>query len=286
MFKSAAQWAAAAEVEAGDGLGLRFRRKFRRGLLRFTDPDVTYWLAGRPLLMPLSHELPRYRRIHPSYDQPLSHVARAVVDLQGQPVLVIDVGANVGDSAVLLVEAGARGVLCVEGLDGYLRLLRLNTTAMAEVVVAATFVTEDAAVLGGNPARGTAVLSASPAGAPSTTFDDLLAQYPDFAAAHLLKIDTDGWDLAILKSAASWLKTALPVLFFEHDPVLQAAQGYTASDVWQLLTDVGYRRIHVWSNTGVPLWRGALADAPTAVEDRLRDFPYLDVMAAVRDPLE
>jgi FkbM family methyltransferase len=280
-----AQWASEAESLPGDSRSLRLRRRLRWALLRFGDPPVTYRLGSHSLRIPLSHEMPGYRRVHPTYDSPLGVLAAALVGSAESPIRAIDVGANVGDSAVVLIDAGVDAVLCVEGLDTYLEFLRVNVAGLPQVVIAPIFVTERVEALSGSAARGTAVLSPTPDGAKSSTFADLLAQYPNFAGAELLKIDTDGWDLAIIKSASEWLSKSKATVFFEYDPVLEANQGYDASEVWQLFGRLGYPLARMWSNTGIELWAGTLVGAPAAVEDALKSYPYVDVMVGFTDPL-
>jgi FkbM family methyltransferase len=279
------QWVADAESIPGDGPLLRFRRKLRWVILRVGDPAVQYQLARHRLWIPLSHEMPGYRRVHPTYDSPLAVLASAFVKAAERPVRAIDIGGNVGDSAVVLADAGVKSVLCVEGLETYLRLLRINVGDLPEVVIAPVFVTEYVANLGGHAARGTAVVSPAAGGTTSCTFSDLLRDYPEFVEAQLVKIDTDGWDLAVLRSAANWLEQSRATVFFEYDPALEADQGYVASEVWSLLSGIGYPLARIWSNTGLELWAGPMAEASAVVDAVLASHTYVDVMVGFSDPL-
>lgn len=276
-----AQWVGRAEWTPGESMQLRVRRRLRRLVLRVADPVVRYPAPGGELRLPLSHEMPRYRRLHPTYDLPLEEIATVIRARVDTTFRVIDVGGNVGDSALALLANGVDAVLCVEGVERYLRLLHDNVGRLgARVAVAPYFVTEKAQSMKSHVARGTATVTPSgPAGMASITFTDLLIRHPAFADAQLLKIDTDGWDQAVLRSASDWLKERQPAVFFEHDPMLQQNQGYDAAAVWTLLDGLGYRSAQLWSNTGLTLWQGDLNSAVASAEGYLTQYPYLDVLA-------
>jgi hypothetical protein len=105
------QWVASAEWTSGESMQLRTRRRLRRIVLRVADPVVRYPASGGELRLPLSHEMPAYRRLYPAYDRPLEEVAAAMRADIRSPFRVIDVGGNVGDSAIALVASGVDAVL-------------------------------------------------------------------------------------------------------------------------------------------------------------------------------
>ena len=92
----------------------------RRVLVRLGDPTVRYRIGSVELELPLSHELPFYRHDHPSYDRQLGAIAAAL----GGPV--VDVGANVGDTAAAIREESGVPILCVEGDPTFFDLLERN----------------------------------------------------------------------------------------------------------------------------------------------------------------
>jgi hypothetical protein len=49
----------------------------------------------------------------------------------------------------------------------------------------------------------------------------VLLRKPILVNSKMLKIDTDGFDTLILKSAVDFLKRAKPIIFFEYDPFLE-----------------------------------------------------------------
>src|ERR1700761_3190135 len=85
----------------------------------FANRTVVRDVQGVRLAMPWSHRLPDYARLFPSYRQNVVNLAAGLGEID-KPLGVIDIGANIGDSAMqILAKVDAR-VLCVEGDPAYL----------------------------------------------------------------------------------------------------------------------------------------------------------------------
>jgi hypothetical protein len=82
------------------------------------------------------------------------------------------------------------------------------------------------------------------------SFEQILAEHPDFEGSRLLKIDTDGMDIAILREAYNWVSRQKPVIFFEYDPDLQRVHHADGPGMLRALRDVGYSRVLVYENIG------------------------------------
>jgi FkbM family methyltransferase len=231
----------------------------RRALVRLGDPLVEWPVAGLELAMPLSHELPFYRHDHPLYDRPLGLVAAEV----GGPV--VDVGANVGDTAAEIRSRTDAPILCVEGDDRFFALLARNASRIGGLELEHAFVdAPETAVVERH--RGTARLRGPRGGEPqshqalrSKSLPRILEEHPRFAEPALLKLDTDGMDVPIVLANLELLARIRPVLFFEYDPHLGATP-----DVFGRLREIGYRRMDVYENTGELAQR---VDLPGAIHD-------------------
>jgi hypothetical protein len=91
----------------------------------FGNRRVMRDVQGVSLAMPWSHRLPDYARLVPTYGQNLVNLAVGLGEVD-KPLGVIDVGANIGDSAAqILAKADAR-VICVEADPEYLPYLERN----------------------------------------------------------------------------------------------------------------------------------------------------------------
>jgi len=246
-------------ILAGDPTTLAGRARLkgaiqaRRLLVRLGDPTVRYRIGTVELELPLSHELPFYRHDHPRYDRQLGAIAAEL----GGPV--VDVGANVGDSAAAIRAESAVPILCIEGDPGFYALLERNARKIGGVEL------EHALVEG--PARGrihrgagTAHVVQGDDALPAKPLAQILDEHPAFARPALLKIDTDGMDVPIVLANLSLLERLRPVLFFEYDPHLGASP-----EVFERLRERGYATADWYENTGEHVAR---VDLPAHLHER------------------
>ncbi len=217
-------------------------------------PNATRMVAvgSSRLELPLTHELPVYQKYFPFYDTVIVRLARAVVSAHPQ-TRGIDVGANVGDTLALMHQGTPLPVLCIEGDPKFFALLERNARLFPGTVVDQTFLGEKSAGINVAVATagGTCELRAK---SDSTymleTLDAVLERHSEFADAKFLKIDTDGFDGAVIRGAQEFLNRASPVLFFEYVPDLLARNGDDGLSIFNFLRDLGYSRILVYSNFG------------------------------------
>jgi len=216
-----------------------------RLLVSAGDPLVRWSIDGIELLLPLSHELPFYRHDHPLYDRAIGRIAAEA----GGPV--VDVGANVDDTAAVIRSRTDAPILCVEGDGRFFALLGRNAPQLQPVELEHAFV--EAPAWGRvQRGRGTARVVGVSGSEPQTQtalrtkpLAQILEEHPSFAEPALVKLDTDGFDVPIVLANLQLLARTRPVLFFEYDPHLGATP-----DVFERLRDIGYRRMDVYENTG------------------------------------
>lgn len=223
--------------------------------LRFDDPPTKMHWCQRQILAPLSHELSRYRAFFPFYNTNLGRVANAMVRVSTKPLYAIDVGANIGDTGLLLLDSGVSAVLCVEGSPHFFRYLRANTTDERGITIAKALVAYE-----GGPrrvilkeSRGTARMEAADGqdGLATCTLDEAVAGYGLNRTVHLLKIDTDGYDARILLHNSRFIELHRPVIFAEADVTFDAENDSEAiKKSLEMLFGLGYRHFLVFRNTG------------------------------------
>jgi len=244
---------------------LRANAPWRRALPNRT---VRRRVQGVDLYLPWSHRLPDYARARPEYGQNLVQLAGLLGDrLHGAPLRVLDVGANVGDSALQILARTDARVLCVEGDPYWIGYLNRNVGGEPRVTVAEVFLDHPGSSWSGAaPVRthGTTRFvedAAAATGVETVPVTVLRERHPEFAALRLVKSDTDGLDTALVPAIASAWADCGPVLFFEFDPRLTEAAGFAdPSAVWDSLAALGYARAAAWDNGGAPLGQFDLAD--------------------------
>ena len=261
----------------------------RRALVAVSDPIVGYDLLGHDLRLRLSHELPLYRSEFPGYSDNLRRVAAAVYAKRPGTVAV-DVGANIGDSVAFLRTAGYERIVAVEPAPEFASLLRENTRGLYGVVIEEVMLAAAVGELNGElvTREGTGRLVRGSATVPTTTVDIIVGAHVDLGAVSLIKTDTDGLDLEIIRGAESTLASH-PAVFFEHDPKRFSLDATTCADFFAWLVEQGYGPTLVYDRFGTLVAATNLAESQTVEEldhyARTTDTPYyyFDIAVFGRD---
>jgi FkbM family methyltransferase len=212
-------------------------------------PILVWNMPGRPGEQP-------YR------ESGLVHISRAL-RLAGKKGVAIDIGANIGDSMIIIAGNSGLPVHCVEASDFFFAYLKDNIDRhfLGQATPEQGFVT---AKDGGLPMGlvhwgGTA----KPSSAPFTehcgalSIRQLLSRFAEVA---LLKVDTDGYDLEIILGAfeagAEGIreKRRFPIYFelefsaSETDLVRKMCQSAVA--FFQRMSELGYETGFFWDDLG------------------------------------
>lgn len=241
-------------------------RAARQAAVRARDPLVPYRHAGFTLWLPLSHQLPYYRLWFPEYDLALGRLAAAVAALHPAGS-VVDIGANVGDSAAVIRSGCSLPLLCIEGDSRFFALLQRNAEALGPGVRLLQALVGDGAAsaqVSLSSSLGTARLV--PGGEARLESLEAILERERLANPVLVKIDTDGYDCRIVAANLALFARHHPTLFFEYDPAFYP-EDFDALGFFRGLAQAGYDRLLVYENTGDFLLSLSLSD-----EDALRDL--------------
>jgi FkbM family methyltransferase len=237
----------------------------------FGNRTVKRTVQGVELYMPWSHVLPDYARARPTYGQNLVELAAALAarELPGSgPLRMLDIGANIGDSALQILNRIDARVLCVEADPYWLRFLHLNADPEERIAIEEVLLVADDDEGGSVKAvRGIGTTTFEPTADTDGSVGRLSVgalreRHLDFAELRLIKSDTDGFDPGLVPATARAWRSSGPVLFFEFDPRL--ARGVGNDDphgLWRELAVLGYDRLAIWDNTGDPLGQLGLGQA-------------------------
>lgn len=228
------------------------------------DQPVVATVYGQRLAMPARHPLPVTMAIVPQYNRPLGLAVEAITCLstgKSHPV-VIDVGANIGDTIAIMEQRvpGRWLYLCIEPDRANAEFCIANHAGNHRVQVEQLFIGEDEGAVvwlqddgRANPStkRETQLHDPSQLDAGKLVRLDTAAN--SFAENHgidLIKVDTEGYDFHVLRSGEQLLKKYQPALYFELFPKLLTE---TADSVWagfDFLAAVGYRYFVFFTNQG------------------------------------
>lgn len=253
-----------------DHIKLRVAERLLRVARAMGDPLVSYPVAGFPLLFPLSHRQPWTVRAYSEHSQNLGRIA-AHLARHYPAFAAIDIGANVGDTVAILRHAATFPILAVEGTRDYFEILQLNAATLSDVELAHAFIGTSSTTVQGDVVRreGTAAIRVDNGATDRVAIQslpDLLRDHPRFAAAKLLKIDTDGFDGWILRGARAFLEPARPVVFFEYEPLRLAEQGDDGLSLFPYLADLGYDDVMLYDDLGVFMFACTVGDARTLTQ--------------------
>lgn len=232
--------------------GLPYKFLFKlRGLLLSINPnaEVLYRYKNYWLTFPFSHDYPLNKKFLKQYSENLGVVA-AIVKQKYANATMIDVGANIGDSAAIIQSYVPVPILCIEGNPKFIPMLTKNAAGLSEITIEQCFVGDQNETVVPVNTGGTARLETSVNGIEVKTMQQILAKHSSFAAAKLLKIDTDGFDNKIIRASADLLARAKPVLFFEYDPFFLKKQQEDPSAVFEVLHSLEYNRLILFDNLG------------------------------------
>jgi len=237
----------------------RIKWKIINKILKYNDPVVNVYIGQRKMKMLLSQKTPLYYAIFPYYDKALPRICKLLQKID-EKLIIIDVGANIGDTASLIAEKVSNAsILCIEGNDVFLPFLYhnikfiQNSSILVEPKYCVDVLTSNKFSIETN--MGTANLSASGDAEIENidTLDNMLNNNSIFKHANLLKIDTDGFEIMVLLGAKELLKQTHPMIFFEFTPAAYVARNQDPFYLIHLLESNGYNKALFYDNFGVPV---------------------------------
>ncbi|HTS43694.1 MAG TPA: FkbM family methyltransferase [Puia sp.] len=202
------------------------------------DP-VRIKIHGYHCIMPMNYTYWITARLYKNYNNPLVEAVYQAYKLKGGKVNVVDIGAAIGDTALLLM-ANCREMInwirCVEGDKEFYRYLTENTGHIKEIrrdlqelSSSRELIKSLVKIHGGTASsQGESKTSALP-------FDDLFIENID-----IIKIDCDGYDGKILVGAIETIKKYKPIIVFEWYPELYKKVAHDDRMPDRIVKDFGY----------------------------------------------
>jgi FkbM family methyltransferase len=228
------------------------KRRLNKLVTKVYDPLVDIKIGNQTIKIPMSHQLREIMDLYPEYNFNLPRIIKYITDSKKQAVNVIDIGANIGDTVAFIRNFSDVPVLCIDGEEKYVQILRKNVAQYKNISICQTLVgaenTEANVKL--KVEKGTAYLEKAKQATTIRTLENILEEFPEFKNAGVLKSDTDGFDTIILRSCEQFLKTVHPVIFFEFDPYLIKRNNDDPVDFISYLKNCGYRYFMFYVNNG------------------------------------
>ena len=254
---------------------------------------VTYKIGKLEIMLPKHHLLPWNQKIYRLYDRFLPILVKHL-DPENT---IIDVGANVGDSAASIIQNCSNKVICIEPSDEFFTYLKKNIELINsnqhsgnnEVVLKKYLVGTNSFSGVLEHKDGTAQLipnSVNQDGDTHTPLDDLV----DLTTGiELVKVDTDGFDFDVLMSSEKILKDSEPILFWEND-IRNSEQNQGYMKLYKFLSEIGYSYLSIFDNFGNLLLEDSDFDTLRKINRYIagqytgtqQTFFYTDVLATTK----
>ncbi len=198
---------------------IRFLRKRLNRRRERTEQD--HRIGKFDITLSAGHMLPVYQRDNPQYDRFLPCLVK---ELPGG--MVVDVGANVGDTIASLVDQNPDlSYIAIEADDAYFGYLQRNLAKIKETspktqitpIMALVGKTVKVGALQGDKGTAKAVLSDAEdqdTAIQTRTLDDIV-QAEHGTDLALIKSDVDGFDFDVINSASGSIDAQGPLLYFE-----------------------------------------------------------------------
>lgn len=237
------------------------------------------------------HPIEEYLQKHEYYSRNLPRIAKYIEDKYTE-YSIIDIGANIGDTIALLrSEKVNQQIYCIEGDSEYYELLTQNAGLFSQVELYKYFLGEETtkASFEIDKSEGTAKLNTISSNSIELKKLDDIVQKHQLKNVKLLKIDTDGFDLKILRGGMNLIIEQKPILFFEFDAVFLKEQDDFGPTIFKRLGEIGYSDALFYDNYGRLVLPVKVEDNDTIEHlyryssNRKGAFEYYDVCVFHRD---
>ncbi len=167
---------------------------------------------------------------------------------------VIDIGANIGDTICLIKTDGDVPVLAIEGDSSILKLLKKNILQFNEIQIVDQFLSdnvEDIVVSTEKESHNmTLVPTKNGQIVKFTTIDSLFVNRIITENHKIIKVDTEGFDLKILRGGLQYLKTVNPIIYFEYNLHCLLNIEKNPENFIEELVKIGYCKFLIYESDG------------------------------------
>lgn len=267
---------------------MNFLQRLHRKIRMIFRLPLKYKINGVKLWLPPEHLLPFYQAKFPLYDRFLPFLA---YELPAKSI-VIDVGANVGDTSVPLFDANPSLIfMCIEPDDYYFKFLCKNTANKGgSFVLRKSLIgtkSESFTLKGG---RGTKTAKSNVEGSMRHESLDSLVKVSNSDEISLIKTDTDGWDHDVILSGQITIKRFKPLIFSEFQ-LVNPSSIHNYIKAIGMLREVGYDQAFIFKNVGQYYGSKNLLELESflsqqAVDSlRYKEADYFDILFSDRNHL-
>lgn len=213
------------------------------------EEDIEYSIGKYRINIPHNHPLPQYQKSNRLYDRFLPVLVKNL----NSDRIIIDVGANVGDTTIAMIQNCKNPIYSIEPSDFFYSYLEKNikkllSSEKKRVKCINKFI-------GTGYFNGQFLHSGGTARVTTLSNSDVIiyktldSVIEDVSDVELIKVDTDGYDFDVLKSSENILIKSEPILYWENQ-MFEEFQILGFNDLYIKLQNIGYKYIYIFDNFG------------------------------------
>lgn len=166
---------------------------------------------------------------------------------------IIDIGANIGDTAAIIATYSKSKLILVEGSNYFFNILTKNLTEISnEIILHNAFVFDGSSINGTlHHWGGTSYFDENNNKDAKTQHTVKLCDIADDKSS-FIKIDTDGYDFKILLNSIEWLSQYTPAILFENS-IRNIEDFNNSQELIKKLYAIGYQSFVIWDDAGYHL---------------------------------
>jgi len=165
---------------------------------------------------------------------------------------IVDIGANIGDTAAIIATHSRNKLILIEASDYYFDFLVRNVSQLSnEVVVKKSMISNGRNLVGFLSHQGGTAYFDEGARGKTQVKTERLSDVADENTC-FVKTDTDGYDFEILIDSLEWLGKKHPAIILENQ-ISNGKDLDTANELYARLRQIGYEYFIVWDDPGCHL---------------------------------
>lgn len=250
------------------------KRKYKIGKIKITVPP--------------NYALPKHQFRFKLYDRFLPHLVRYLDSSE----TIIDIGANVGDTTIALLQNCDNPIISIEPSDYFYNYLLKNIHSLDKLFIERVTLFKNLIGTGAfsgsltHTNKGTASINIKTSNSENLfiKLDDLVDHSLKIS---LLKVDTDGFDYDVLLSGKKTIEDSKPLIYWENE-VQDDLQFEGYQKLYGFLKDLGYSYLIIFDNFGNILYEDTNFETLTHLNKYIlsmnrsnctRTFYYTDILA-------
>jgi len=209
-----------------------------------------YKIGNYEIQIPHNFPLPSFQESAKLYDRFLPVLVKSI----NSNKLIIDVGANIGDTVIALIQNCKNPIICIEPSDIFFPYLENNLKRISSIDFSRIKLIKKLVGTGlisgilNHTLEGTASLRVVE-NSNSITHVALDKLVDNISNVSLIKVDTDGFDFDVILSAEEILSHSQPILFWEN-LIVEDLQFKGFNELYSVLEGKGYNHIYIFDNFG------------------------------------